>query len=95
MLPAFAFTDYKAQGRSLERIVVDLSCAHSLQSVYVMLSRVVGLNRVLILKWIPPHKVYQSLAQDLRDELKRLDILADETEREYKGEHSVPKNGTT
>lgn len=95
MLPAFAFTDYKAQGRSLKRVVVDLSCARSLQSVYVMLSRVVRLNRVLILKWFPPHKVYQSLAQDLRDELKRLDILADETEHEYKGEHSVPKNGTT
>ena len=88
LLPAFALTDYKVQGRSLKRVIVDLSCARSLQSVYVMLSRAVSLGHVLILKWFPPHKAYQLLAQDLRDELKRLNVLAERTEHQYMLNHS-------
>lgn len=88
LLPAFALTDYKVQGRFLKRIIVDLSCACSLQSVYVMLSRAVSLGHVLMLKWFPPHKVYQLLAQDLRDELKRLNVLAERTEHQYMLNHS-------
>ncbi|KAJ7656087.1 hypothetical protein DFH06DRAFT_899129, partial [Mycena polygramma] len=39
LLPAYAYTDYKSQGRSLKWVIVDLNGCHSLQSVYVMLSR--------------------------------------------------------
>ncbi|KAG1839204.1 hypothetical protein DFJ58DRAFT_667900, partial [Suillus subalutaceus] len=37
-LPGWSFTDYKVQGSSLPQVIVDLACAKSLQSIYVMLS---------------------------------------------------------
>ncbi|KAI0312262.1 hypothetical protein OF83DRAFT_1067508, partial [Amylostereum chailletii] len=38
LLPAYAYTDYKSQGCSLETVIVDIAGARSLQSLYVMLS---------------------------------------------------------
>lgn len=38
LLPAYAYTDYKSQGKMLECAIVDLESAQSLQGVYVMLS---------------------------------------------------------
>jgi hypothetical protein len=38
ILPGWAFTDFKVQGSSLSPVIVDLTWAKSLQSIYVMLS---------------------------------------------------------
>src|SRR6266446_91596 len=46
LLPAYAFTDYKVQGQSMDYAVIDLTHCYSLQSVYVMLSRVKSLKGV-------------------------------------------------
>lgn len=80
LVPAFAFTDYKSQGRTLDWVVVNLAKGNSLQSIYVMLSRATGLQRILVLRWFPPNKVYQCPAQDLRDEFKHLEVIAEQTE---------------
>ncbi|KAF8336600.1 uncharacterized protein EI90DRAFT_2912087 [Cantharellus anzutake] len=38
LLPAFCITDYKSQGKTLPKVILDLESAHSIQSAYVMLS---------------------------------------------------------
>jgi ATP-dependent DNA helicase PIF1 len=81
--PAYAFTDYKSQGRSLTRAVVDLSGCGSLQSVYVMLSRVKSLDGLGILRWFSPNRLEGRLSQDFRNEFSRLEQLDRDTEREF------------
>ncbi|PPQ75301.1 hypothetical protein CVT26_015246 [Gymnopilus dilepis] len=73
LLPAYAYTDYKSQGRTLTRAIVDIWSAKS-QGVYVMLSRVTSLSGVAILRWFPPSKIYQRLSEELRVELHRLNL---------------------
>lgn len=83
LIPAYAYTDYKSQGRSLEKAVVDLASARSLQGVYVMLSRVRSIQGLIILRWFPATKVYQRLSEELRDELKRVDHMSTISEDVY------------
>ena len=71
LVPAYAYTDYKSQGRTLTRAIVDISSARG-QGAYVMLSRVTSLSGVAILRWFPPSKIYQRLSHELRSELHRL-----------------------
>lgn len=75
LVPAYAYTDFKSQGRTLEVAIVDLASAYSLQGIYVMLSRVKTLDGIAVLRWFSPGKIYQRLAQDIRDELARIDDL--------------------
>ncbi|EGO04613.1 hypothetical protein SERLA73DRAFT_45387, partial [Serpula lacrymans var. lacrymans S7.3] len=51
------FTDYKVQGRSLTKVIVDLATCRTLLSVYVMLSRAKSLASVAIIRWFNPDKV--------------------------------------
>jgi len=37
-MPGWAFTDYKAQGASLQTAILDLASARNVQHAYVMLS---------------------------------------------------------
>jgi hypothetical protein len=85
IVPAFAITTYKAEGFTMNKIVVDLQVPHGtmqVASIYVPLSRVKRAKDVAILR--PFHmKVLQirpSLAQDT--ELKRLDELNKKTQHE-------------
>jgi hypothetical protein len=50
LIPAFAYTDYKSQGRGLTHAIADLSSCGSIQSIYVMLSRVKSLEGLGVLK---------------------------------------------
>lgn len=79
LVPAYAFTDYKVQGRSMDKAVMDLSSCYSLQSAYVMLSRAKSLAGVGILKWFPPSRINTRLSQEFRDEFARLKRLDRET----------------
>ncbi|KAN0088120.1 hypothetical protein V8E55_006741, partial [Tylopilus felleus] len=38
LVPAWAFTDYKVQGASMDSVIVDLASARGIQNAYVMLS---------------------------------------------------------
>ena len=83
LLPAYAYTDYKSQGRSLDAAVVDPSSAFSLQGVYVMLSRVRSMSGLAILRPFAENKLTQRLSQEMRDELNRLERLAEQTKRAH------------
>ena len=83
LLPAYAYTDYKSQGRSLDAAIVDPSSAFSLQGVYVMLSRVRSMSGLAVLRPFPESKLTQRLSQELRNELLRLEVLAEQTERAH------------
>lgn len=75
LVPAYVYTDFKGQGRTLRRAIVDIATARG-QGVYVMLSRVTSLSGLLILRWFPPNKIYQRLPEDLRSELHRIHQLS-------------------
>ena len=83
LLPAYAYTDYKSQGRSLDAAIVDPSSASTLQGVYVMLSRLRSMSGLAILRPFPQSKLNQRLSQELRTELCRLDDLDRATERAH------------
>lgn len=83
LLPAYVYTDYKGQGRSLETVIADVAGSRSCQSLYVMLSRVKTLDGLAILRWFPPERISQSLTHELSDELARIDHLAEVTLQAY------------
>ncbi|KAG1807361.1 P-loop containing nucleoside triphosphate hydrolase protein [Suillus variegatus] len=83
IVPGWAFTDFKAQGSSLERVIVDLTSARSLQSIYVMLSRAPKLRNIAILRWFSSKTLNSNLQGDAREELKRLSIVARDTWQKY------------
>ncbi|CAG8807920.1 25037_t:CDS:1 [Cetraspora pellucida] len=66
----FTFTDFKAQGRTLEKTIVDLSGKHTNNSIYVMLSRVQRLNDLLILKLFDESALDMRLSPVLSAEFK-------------------------
>ena len=76
ILPAFAVTDYKAQGKTLQRAILDLHSCRGIQSAYVMVSRVTSLSGVAILRPFSPSKINSHLNEDLRTEMKRLHAMA-------------------
>ncbi len=80
LLPAYAFTDYKSQGRSLDRAIVDLDSAMSIQGVYVMLSRVRTLDGLAILHSFRRKKTEDRISQALREEFDRLERLDSDTQ---------------
>ncbi len=85
IVPAFAITTYKAQGLTMNKIVVDLQVplgTLQVASIYVPLSRVKRAEDVAILRPfnINVLQVRPSPAQDA--ELKRLDELGRKTQRE-------------
>jgi hypothetical protein len=85
LVPAFAITTYKAQGLTMNKIVVDLQVpVGTLQvaSIYVPLSRVKKAEDIVILRPFDMKvlQVRPSPAQDA--ELKRLDELDRKTQRE-------------
>lgn len=75
LLPAYAYTDYKSQGRSLDNAIIDPASATTLQGVYVMLSRVRALEGLAILRPFKAAKIEQRLSQELRTELERLEEM--------------------
>jgi len=83
LLPGYAYTDYKSQGRTLPRAIVDLKTANSLQGAYVMLSRVTSLQGLTILRDFKNIKIEKPLSDDLRKELTRLRKLDGLTKLEY------------
>ncbi|KAJ7892710.1 hypothetical protein B0H13DRAFT_1886598 [Mycena leptocephala] len=67
LLPAYAYTDYKAQGKCLQRVIVGLNGAGSLQSLYVVISRGTSLNARSTFR---STTLYGRFGQDVRDELQ-------------------------
>jgi hypothetical protein len=89
ILPGWAFTDFKVQGNSLSPVILDLTCARSLQSIYVMLSRASSLRNIGILRWFSAKTLQSALQGDAREELKRLSGIANDTRQKYMMTHNI------
>ncbi|KAJ7279722.1 P-loop containing nucleoside triphosphate hydrolase protein [Mycena rebaudengoi] len=83
LLPAYAYTDFKSQGRSLDLVIVDLEGARSLQGLYVMLSRATTLKMLAVLRNFGPRTMSSRLAEEFRDEFRRLERLDAETTKSW------------
>jgi len=79
LAPAFAFTDYKCQGQTLKKVIVDLANDNGNISTYVMLSRVQKLENLLILRPFKESVLETQLSPALEAEFKRLDECAEKT----------------
>ncbi|KAJ6568520.1 hypothetical protein B0H19DRAFT_875301, partial [Mycena capillaripes] len=72
LIPAYAFTSHnaQAQGRSLDVCCIDLASCPTIQSAYVMLSRVRSLSGLCILCPFNLDRIQNHISQELREELK-------------------------
>ncbi|KAJ7247544.1 hypothetical protein C8J57DRAFT_1080718 [Mycena rebaudengoi] len=76
LIPAFAFTSHNAQGRSLDVCCIDLASCPTIQSAYVMLSRVRRLKGLCILRPLGLDRVHNHISEELRTEMKRTELKA-------------------
>jgi hypothetical protein len=79
LIPAFAFTSHNAQGRSLDVCCIDLASCPTIQSAYVMLSRVRRLKGLCILRPFGLDRVHNHISEELRTEMKRTELKAEIT----------------
>jgi hypothetical protein len=79
LIPAYAFTSHNAQGRSLDVCCIDLASCPTIQSAYVMLSRVRSLSGLCILRPFNLDRIQNHISQELREELKRAELKAEKT----------------
>ena len=81
ILSAFAMTDYKSQGKTLARAILDIESCPSIYSLYVMLCRVKSLDSVLILRPFDKKRLHPRSTDSthFKTESKRLRYLCDRT----------------
>ncbi|OSC97380.1 hypothetical protein PYCCODRAFT_1334713, partial [Trametes coccinea BRFM310] len=72
-------TAHKSQGQTFKHIIVDLAGCIGSEAPYVMLSRATSLNGIIILRPFDKSKITCRPSEDLRKELRRLEILALQT----------------
>ncbi|EUC56046.1 ATP-dependent DNA helicase PIF1, putative [Rhizoctonia solani AG-3 Rhs1AP] len=82
--PAYAFTDYRSQGQTLQSVIVDIAKPPSgsgltLFNIYVALSRSSGRNTIRLLRDFDEDVMLQPLDEDLEREDSRLEKLDRET----------------
>lgn len=82
VVPAFAMTAHRAQGQTMEKVIVDLESCRGTEAPYVMLSRARSLEGVLVLRPFSAARITCRLSQDARRERRRLEILSLTTKME-------------
>lgn len=75
IVPAFAITAHKSQGKSLPTAIVDIQSCRGTEPVYVMLSRVTSIERLRILRPFKIQKIQCRPSEDSRREAQRVSIL--------------------
>jgi len=93
--PAYAFTDFKAQGQTIEKLIVDIgkTVHFSLTpfNAYVALSRSSGREDIRLLRDFEDHLFTHVPSEDLKVEDERLRELANETKKKYyAGKYGAP-----
>jgi ATP-dependent exoDNAse (exonuclease V) alpha subunit len=87
IVPAYAFTDYKSQGQTMEYVIVDISKPPtgllSPFSVYVALSRSRGRKTIRILRNFDPTLLMHHPSEDLRKDMARLERLDEQTKEAF------------
>jgi len=90
IVPAYAFTDYKSQGQTMEYVIVDISRpptgSLSPFSVYVALSRSRGRKTIRILRNFDPALLMHHPSEELRKDMMRLERLDQHTKETYEEE---------
>lgn len=87
MTAGYAFTDYKAQGQTIEYVIIDIgkppTGSLSAFSVYVALSRSRGRNTIRLLRDFDPNLFQNHPSEALRLEMIRLEGLNEKTKKEW------------
>ena len=90
IVPAYAFTDYKSQGQTMEYVIVDISKPPtgtlSPFSVYVALSRSRGRKTIRILREFDASLLMHHPSEDLRMDMARLEHLDAKTRESHERE---------
>lgn len=88
LTPAYAFTDYKAQGQTMECVIIDLGKPPSGKltgfNMYVALSRGRGRATIRLLRDFEDKLFTTHPSEELRKEDERLDLLAQSTIRRWR-----------
>ncbi|KAF5341971.1 hypothetical protein D9611_001218 [Ephemerocybe angulata] len=92
--PGFAMTAHKAQGKTFEQAIVDLTCCIGTEAPYVMVSRVKSLSGLLVLRAFAKQKITCRQSQETRDEMKRLESLRLKTVVEHGSEEEAEEART-
>lgn len=87
IVPGYAFTDYKAQGQTLECVIIDISRPPTGKlspfSVYVALSRSRGRKTIRILRDFDTALLMHHPSEDLRQDMMRLERLDERTKADF------------
>lgn len=87
LTPAYAFTDFKAQGQTLEKVIVDIGKTVNFSltpfNAYVALSRSKGRDDIRLLRDFEDKLFTRAPSDDLKREDERLQELAEKTQRDY------------
>ncbi|KAF9011108.1 hypothetical protein BDQ17DRAFT_1233446 [Cyathus striatus] len=81
-------TAHKAQGKTLDNVVVDLESCRGTEAPYVMLSRVKSIQGLAILRPFRDSNIRCRQSQDVRQEMTRLEVLDRRTEALFAKENS-------
>ncbi|KAG1847831.1 hypothetical protein DFJ58DRAFT_730013 [Suillus subalutaceus] len=92
LTPAYAFTDFKSQGQTIEHVLVDVgrtTCFNlSPFNVYVALSRSRGRDTIRLLRDFDNDLFLRHPSEDLRIEERRIDGLVEETTKLFDSTHT-------
>ena len=84
LIPAFAYTVHNSQGYSLNAACIDFTSSNELAVTYVMLSCIQCSEGFTILCPFPIGKINSHAPQAARNELSRLDALANASKEQAK-----------
>ena len=73
--PGFVLTAHKAQGQTIERVIVDLAGCSGTEQPYVMASRSMSIEGLIILREFDFSQISKRRSEDLRKEFARLELL--------------------
>ena len=81
--PGFAITSHKAQGKTMDRVIIDLAGCIGTEQPYVMVSRATSLNGVVVLRDFESRQISKRRSEESRKEFSRLASLKWQTIARY------------
>lgn len=83
LVPCYSYTDYKSQGKTIQNVIIDLATCSSRESAYVLCSRAVTLQNLLILRPFHISVIQRRLSLNFKREFARLEELDQVTAQEF------------
>ena len=72
IISAYSMTAHKAQGQTLDHVIIDPESCKGTEAPYVMVSQVTSLQGLLILRPFQKKKIQSCQSEDFRQELKQI-----------------------